>query len=191
MSICLGTSLQIVPSGNIPLLTKKNQGQVVIVNLQPTKHDKKANLRISAYVDIVMKALCENLGISIPAYTGPTVCLRSVHTVKSEKRVPVSADQVLVENFQLKYDLKVKSISKTFTGENSYEPEIKKLKTESSQLQPDEKAVPLDIKEEEDVESEKRENGFVSRQEGADRVEPELSKNQLSLKTEESKIDHI
>lgn len=38
LSICLGTSLQIVPSGTLPLLTKKNGGKLAIVNLQPTRY---------------------------------------------------------------------------------------------------------------------------------------------------------
>lgn len=37
LSICLGTTLQIVPSGKLPLLAKKNAGLLAIVNLQPTK----------------------------------------------------------------------------------------------------------------------------------------------------------
>lgn len=38
LSITLGTSLQIRPSGNLPLTTKRRGGRLVIVNLQPTKH---------------------------------------------------------------------------------------------------------------------------------------------------------
>lgn len=67
LSICLGTTLQIVPSGNLPLHTKKHGdcGRVVICNLQPTKHDKKADLIIRTYVDEVMEGVCNQLGISL------------------------------------------------------------------------------------------------------------------------------
>ncbi|KFO28839.1 NAD-dependent deacetylase sirtuin-6 [Fukomys damarensis] len=41
LSITLGTSLQIRPSGNLPLATKRRGGRLVIVNLQPTKHEDK------------------------------------------------------------------------------------------------------------------------------------------------------
>lgn len=99
LSICLGTSLQIVPSGNIPLLTKKNGGKLVIVNLQPTKHDKKCDLKISAYVDDVMKALCKVLKIEVPQYTKPSVCLSSIHSQKDIKELQISADLELLNNF--------------------------------------------------------------------------------------------
>lgn len=38
LALTLGTSLQIKPSGDLPLLTKRKGGKVAIVNLQPTKH---------------------------------------------------------------------------------------------------------------------------------------------------------
>ena len=41
---------------------------MVICNLQPTKHDKKADLNIHTYVDDVMRMLMNNLGLDIPEY---------------------------------------------------------------------------------------------------------------------------
>lgn len=71
LSICLGTTMQIVPSGNLPLHTKKySGGRLVICNLQPTKHDRKADLLIHSYVDEVMSKLMEKLGLTIPEYSG-------------------------------------------------------------------------------------------------------------------------
>lgn len=68
LSITLGTTLQIVPSGNLPLSTKKCGGRLVICNLQPTKHDEKADLLIHCYVDELMSMLMELLNIPIPEY---------------------------------------------------------------------------------------------------------------------------
>uniref|UniRef100_A0A1B6CB19 protein acetyllysine N-acetyltransferase n=2 Tax=Clastoptera arizonana TaxID=38151 RepID=A0A1B6CB19_9HEMI len=70
LSICLGTTMQIIPSGNLPLNTKKyNNGKLVICNLQPTKHDKKADLLIHTYVDDVMDMLMGKLGLTIEEYS--------------------------------------------------------------------------------------------------------------------------
>eukprot|EP00731_Ephydatia_muelleri_P018820 Em0011g860a len=66
LSLCLGTTLQIIPSGTLPLLTKKNGGKLVICNLQPTKYDDKADLVVHGYVDEVMEALMSKLGLSVP-----------------------------------------------------------------------------------------------------------------------------
>ncbi|XP_010149058.1 PREDICTED: NAD-dependent protein deacetylase sirtuin-6-like, partial [Eurypyga helias] len=71
LSVTLGTSLQIKPSGNLPLITKKRGGKLVIVNLQATKHDRQADLRIHAYVDDVMTKLMKHLGLEVPEWTGP------------------------------------------------------------------------------------------------------------------------
>ncbi|KAM5308176.1 NAD-dependent protein deacylase sirtuin-6 isoform 3-T3 [Glossophaga mutica] len=73
LSITLGTSLQIRPSGNLPLATKRRGGRLVIVNLQPTKHDRQADLRIHGYVDEVMTRLMKYLGLEIPIWDGPHV----------------------------------------------------------------------------------------------------------------------
>uniref|UniRef100_A0A0B6ZQJ5 protein acetyllysine N-acetyltransferase n=1 Tax=Arion vulgaris TaxID=1028688 RepID=A0A0B6ZQJ5_9EUPU len=135
LTICLGTSLQILPSGNIPLLTKKNGGKIVIVNLQPTKHDKKCDLKIAAYVDDVMRRLCEALDVDIPKYSGPSVCLTSVHTLKSEKRLHIVVDEVLLKNFKrdlhsIKTEIKTKHES-TDSNEES-KVTVKKIKLEEN-----------------------------------------------------------
>ncbi|KAK3872146.1 hypothetical protein Pcinc_022749 [Petrolisthes cinctipes] len=68
LSICLGTTLQIVPSGNIPLDTKKRGGRLVICNLQPTKQDRHADMIINTYVDEVMKQVLELLCVPLLQY---------------------------------------------------------------------------------------------------------------------------
>lgn len=69
LNICLGTTLQIVPSGNLPLRCKKYGGKLVVVNLQATKHDKKADLIINTYVDNVLENIMKHLGLEIPEYS--------------------------------------------------------------------------------------------------------------------------
>ena len=80
LCICLGTSLQIVPAANLPFLCKRRSktslpGRVVIVNLQKTKYDHKADLVIHDYIDDVLVQLCKCLDIQIPLFrpeTDPT-----------------------------------------------------------------------------------------------------------------------
>ncbi|XP_045500943.1 NAD-dependent protein deacetylase Sirt6 [Colias croceus] len=69
LSICLGTTLQIIPSGNLPLETVKYGGKLVICNLQPTKHDNKADLVINYYVDDILENVMQILGYEIPTYS--------------------------------------------------------------------------------------------------------------------------
>ncbi|CAG5125303.1 unnamed protein product [Candidula unifasciata] len=134
LSICLGTSLQILPSGNIPLQTKKNGGKLIIVNLQPTKHDKKCDMKISAYVDDVMKQLCEALEVKIPQYNGPSFCLTSVHTLKSEKSWQVVADEGLLGKLQGDWKLKTIKKSARPKDESNEDGDVKakKIKMEDS-----------------------------------------------------------
>ncbi|XP_069734268.1 NAD-dependent protein deacylase sirtuin-6 isoform X2 [Phaenicophaeus curvirostris] len=85
LSVTLGTSLQIKPSGNLPLITKKRGGKLVIVNLQATKHDRQADLRIHAYVDDVMTKLMKHLGLEVPEWTGPVVVEESSELTKPQQ----------------------------------------------------------------------------------------------------------
>ncbi|KAI1882957.1 hypothetical protein AGOR_G00240230 [Albula goreensis] len=89
--VTLGTSLQIKPSANLPLVTKRKGGKLVIVNLQPTKHDKHADLRISGYVDEVMGLLMKMLGLEVPQWEGPTVCETASPDVKPPLPLPLPA----------------------------------------------------------------------------------------------------
>jgi len=70
LSIVMGSTLQIIPAGNMPTYAKKyhEEGRLVICNLQPTKQDKKADLNIHTYVDDVMRAVMKNLDLEIPDY---------------------------------------------------------------------------------------------------------------------------
>jgi len=70
LSIVMGSTLQIIPAGNLPTYSKKYQegGKLVICNLQPTKQDKKADLSVHTYVDDVMEKVMKILGLEIPEY---------------------------------------------------------------------------------------------------------------------------
>ena len=52
VALCLGTSLQITPACNLPLRTSKAGGRLVIVNLQATPKDKRADLVIHARCEV-------------------------------------------------------------------------------------------------------------------------------------------
>eukprot|EP00123_Amoebidium_parasiticum_P006140 comp17180_c0_seq1/m.16048 comp17180_c0_seq1/g.16048 ORF comp17180_c0_seq1/g.16048 comp17180_c0_seq1/m.16048 type:complete len:503 (-) comp17180_c0_seq1:33-1541(-) len=90
LCICLGTSLQINPSANIPFQCKraKRKGKVVIVNLQATPKDKHADLLIHSYVDDVMTALCTALNLEIPPFPLYSKFVLSIgKTLKEKKNV--------------------------------------------------------------------------------------------------------
>ncbi|XP_034668173.1 NAD-dependent protein deacetylase Sirt6 [Drosophila subobscura] len=98
LNITLGTTLQIVPSGNLPLKNIKGGGKLVICNLQPTKHDSKAHLVISSYVDAILSKVCKCLGVEISEYAESsdptthsslvewTIPLNHVNTIKRQFR---------------------------------------------------------------------------------------------------------
>eukprot|EP00095_Tigriopus_kingsejongensis_P006045 snap_masked-scaffold651_size119386-processed-gene-0.22 protein:Tk06045 transcript:snap_masked-scaffold651_size119386-processed-gene-0.22-mRNA-1 annotation:"mono-adp-ribosyltransferase sirtuin-6" len=64
LSLVLGSTLQIIPAGQMPTWTQKFHpaaGKLVIINLQPTQYDRRADLVIRDYVDNVMQALALEL----------------------------------------------------------------------------------------------------------------------------------
>ncbi|KAG2333194.1 hypothetical protein Bca52824_004374 [Brassica carinata] len=66
--LCLGTSLQITPACNLPLKCLRGGGKIVIVNLQKTPKDKKAEVVIHGFVDKVVAGVMESLNMQIPPY---------------------------------------------------------------------------------------------------------------------------
>lgn len=66
--LCLGTSLQITPACNLPLKCLRSGGKIVIVNLQKTPKDKKANMVIHGLVDKVIAGVIDQLDLQIPPF---------------------------------------------------------------------------------------------------------------------------
>ena len=100
LSIVLGSTLQIIPSGTLPTYVKKYEsvtgGKLVIINLQPTKHDKKADLAIRTYVDDVMKLLFDKLDMKIPG-------------IRTGQRIPFESFGLITIRILLLIGLKVKT----------------------------------------------------------------------------------
>ncbi|KFB40804.1 AGAP001458-PA-like protein [Anopheles sinensis] len=135
LNICLGTTLQIVPSGDLPLKNQKYGGRLVICNLQPTKHvvflmqDKKADMIISSYVDLVMEKVVKRLGVEIPAYQAADDPTKSIpYSVRWN--IPDS----VVKTMDKLYDKMVKEKGKLKRMQNDDKSEVrknaKKLKSE-------------------------------------------------------------
>jgi len=103
LAICLGTSLQITPACNLPLRTIRNNGggKLVVVNLQKTKHDRKAvdsgGLVIHAKCDDVMSRVMSTLGMKVPKYVRrDTIVFR--HTVTDDKWGELESVTLYVES---------------------------------------------------------------------------------------------
>eukprot|EP00794_Sanderia_malayensis_P010206 gene10206-11255_t len=111
LSLCLGTSMQINPSGNLPILTVKNKGNLAICNLSQTKHDKKASIVIHGYVDDIMERVVSALGLSIPEYD-PQVFMSSV-TLFSKRKCEEHEENVIDSKYgRIKDDAGVASDKK-------------------------------------------------------------------------------
>uniref|UniRef100_A0A240PMX2 protein acetyllysine N-acetyltransferase n=1 Tax=Anopheles christyi TaxID=43041 RepID=A0A240PMX2_9DIPT len=107
LNICLGTTLQIVPSGDLPLKNLKHGGRLVICNLQPTKHDKKADLKISTFVDTVLERVAKRLGVEIPEY-----CPEEDPTKRVSYTIQWNIEGVKVKNLERRYDSTIKEKAK-------------------------------------------------------------------------------
>lgn len=68
LHICIGTSLQLSPSKDLVTRQNSKSTKLVIINLQPTHIDQKANLVINYYADDVMKELANELNFDVPRY---------------------------------------------------------------------------------------------------------------------------
>lgn len=122
VNIALGTTLQIIPSGNLPLKSKKYGGKLIICNLQPTKHDNKADLILSTYVDDVLEKICKRLGIEIPSYNASDDPTKAPTAQNSEWTIPVQAVKELekeynekLKTFRMQQKSQSKDLAKTIT----------------------------------------------------------------------------
>mmetsp|Transcript_8363 Transcript_8363/g.52213 ORF Transcript_8363/g.52213 Transcript_8363/m.52213 type:complete len:388 (+) Transcript_8363:547-1710(+) len=66
--VCMGTSLRITPVCDLPEQVQANGGKLVIVNLQATPKDERADLVIHAKCDQVMAQLLKHMEIKVPPY---------------------------------------------------------------------------------------------------------------------------
>ena len=70
LALVMGTSMKVTPSCDMPLeVLGKKTGRLVIVNLQRTRYDKHAFLRIFGESDQVLAMLMLELGLTIPEFT--------------------------------------------------------------------------------------------------------------------------
>ncbi|KAI1729945.1 sir2 family domain-containing protein [Ditylenchus destructor] len=89
LSLCLGTTLQIIPVGNLPLLCKKNGGKMVTINLQRTEHAKKTDLIINGKVDEVFRHVMRFLDITVDETYDPNLIIVnriSLHPLQLPKK---------------------------------------------------------------------------------------------------------
>ncbi|GLG96629.1 NAD-dependent protein deacetylase Sirt6 [Gryllus bimaculatus] len=133
LSICLGTTMQIVPSGNLPLSTKKYGGKLVICNLQPTKHDRKADLLIHSYVDEVMEELMGILNLTIPEYDSTKDPTKRSHTIQLEWTIPNSDVKRLRNLYEKKCCKPKKRKIKADSDHLAEEEDEKKIKEEKTE----------------------------------------------------------
>ncbi|KAG5879735.1 hypothetical protein JTB14_033337 [Gonioctena quinquepunctata] len=98
-------------------------GKVVIVNLQPTKHDKKADLIINTFVDDVIVKVMKKLGLEIPEYS------LEIDPTKNHQPDTVLEWNITkqdIDSIKTKYDKLVKDYKKRKSEENTLNVRTKK-----------------------------------------------------------------
>lgn len=70
--------MKVSPACNYPIRAVKNQGKMVICNLQVTPYDKYATLLIRARTDQIMELLMQELGLTIPEYKLENDAIKSI-----------------------------------------------------------------------------------------------------------------
>eukprot|EP00026_Physarum_polycephalum_P006426 Phypoly_transcript_06468.p1 GENE.Phypoly_transcript_06468~~Phypoly_transcript_06468.p1 ORF type:complete len:554 (+),score=76.17 Phypoly_transcript_06468:75-1736(+) len=63
-ALVLGTSMNVQPAASFPDKCFRNDGKLIIVNLQKTPYDSAASVRIYAKTDVFMNLLLEELGVN-------------------------------------------------------------------------------------------------------------------------------
>ena len=149
----------------MPTLTKKYHGKggkLVIINLQPTKQDKKADLIIKTFADSVLEKLFEKLGIDIPEYDparDPIVSVKSLEFLdwtqsgKETKRVVALASKIETEfKEKRKTNRKTKAKNDEDIEQRNGEVKVEKdseVKSEVNIEEENEVKIELEVKSEE------------------------------------------
>ncbi len=96
LCLCLGTSLQIMPCGNFPMLTKKNNGKIVVVNLQETRMSKHADLIIKYKLDDVFRILFDMLKFEsdLDARKSLEIKIQSDYTLDAKRHLLLDTSHV-------------------------------------------------------------------------------------------------
>jgi NAD-dependent SIR2 family protein deacetylase len=68
LCLAMGSSLRVTPAADVPKETKRRGGKLVIVNIQKTPLDHRADMVINAFCDTVMQMLLNKLQLEIPPF---------------------------------------------------------------------------------------------------------------------------
>lgn len=84
LHICIGTSLQLRPSKDLVCKPGLKSNKLVIINLQPTQFNSKADLIINYYADDVMRLLADELDLEVPEYDPSEDPTKTTDTIGSQ-----------------------------------------------------------------------------------------------------------